>query len=543
MRSRSLLSAAVRVAVLALVLCPGSGCVPSGASFSPATGVLTIAGTSGADHFVVRANADGSIVVNGGAVPIAGGVPTVANTVQIVVLGLAGDDELILERAGGALPAAKIIGGPGTDFLVGTSGDDEFVWAPGDGSDTVEGQAGADTLLFQGSVDGELLDLFANGGRALLFRSVDVVTIDLNDVEAIELLARGGSDTVGVGDLSGTEVTEIRLDLGAAAGGGDGRADTVTIEGTPTADIVGVVGESGGIRVDGLQASVHLADPEPEDQLILDTLGGGDTVEATTAGDDAVELVIDGGLGADTFLGSAGDDHFTGGDGDDLVLMGGGDDSFVWSPGDDDDTIEGQEGFDTLLFNGSNAGELIEISANGSRILLFRDVASVTADLNDVEAIDLLALGGADAIIVEDVSATDLSRVDVSLASFAGTGDGQPDAIVVDGTDDDDIALVVGDASAVSLLGLAAQVNVTGAEDPADQLIIGTFGGDDVVEASGLATPSISFLADGGIDHDILIGGDGDDVLFGDDGDDVLLGGPGVDTLNGGGGSNTLIQD
>ena len=34
--------------------------------------------------------------------------------------------------------------------------------------------------------------------------------------------------------------------------------------------------------------------------------------------------------------------------------MGAGDDTFVWNPGDDNDTIEGQAGVDTLLFNGAN---------------------------------------------------------------------------------------------------------------------------------------------------------------------------------------------
>ena len=39
-----------------------------------------------------------------------------------------------------------------------------------------------------------------------------------------------------------------------------------------------------------------------------------------------------------------------------LALMGAGDDTFVWNPGDDNDIVEGQAGFDTLLFNGANAG-------------------------------------------------------------------------------------------------------------------------------------------------------------------------------------------
>ncbi len=69
--------------------------------------------------------------------------------------------------------------------------------------------------------------------------------------------------------------------------------------------------------------------------------------------------------------------------------MGAGDDTFVWNPGDDNDTVDGQAGFDTLLFNGANIAENIDISANGGRARLTRDVANVTMDLNDVETIDV----------------------------------------------------------------------------------------------------------------------------------------------------------
>jgi Ca2+-binding RTX toxin-like protein len=35
--------------------------------------------------------------------------------------------------------------------MFGGPGDDTFVWNPGDGSDTIEGQSGQDTLLFNGA--------------------------------------------------------------------------------------------------------------------------------------------------------------------------------------------------------------------------------------------------------------------------------------------------------------------------------------------------------------------------------------------------------
>jgi Ca2+-binding RTX toxin-like protein len=92
------------------------------------------------------------------------------------------------------------------------------------------------------------------------------------------------------------------------------------------------------------------------------------------------------------------------------------------------------------------------------------------------------------------------------------------------------------------VFGLAAQVNITGAEAANDRLTVNAQAGDDVVEASGLAAGAIQLTANGGPDDDILIGGAGNDVLNGGPGDDVLIGGPGQDTLDGGGDSDVIIQ-
>ena len=94
------------------------------------------------------------------------------------------------------------------------AGDDTFVWNPGDGSDIVEGQAGTDTMQFNGANINEKIDLSANGGRARFTRDVANITMDLNDVESINFNALGGADTITVNDLTGTDVTEVNLDLG-----------------------------------------------------------------------------------------------------------------------------------------------------------------------------------------------------------------------------------------------------------------------------------------------------------------------------------------
>ena len=89
------------------------------------------------------------------------------------------------------------------------------IWNPGDGSDTVEGQSGTDTLVFNGANINENMNISANGQRARLSRDVGNVTMDLDGVEHIQVNALGGADTITVNDLTGTDVTRVALDVSA----------------------------------------------------------------------------------------------------------------------------------------------------------------------------------------------------------------------------------------------------------------------------------------------------------------------------------------
>jgi Ca2+-binding RTX toxin-like protein len=468
-----------------------------------------------------------------------------AGVVRLTLDGGAGDDTLL-----GSQGADVFLGGAGDDFVFGDNGndvallgagDDIFQWDPGDGNDTVEGQDGTDRLLFFGSNASENINIVANGGRALFLRDVANVTMDLDDMEEIEFRSLGGADNVVVGDLSGTDVRRIDLDLRGPNGGGDGAADTVTVNATNGADVFGVTGDAGGINVFGLTASVNVFFQEQaNDRLTLNGLGGDDVIDATSLEADGIQLTMNGGLGNDIILGSEGDDLINGGDGNDVALMGAGDDTFVWNPGDDNDTLEGQDGFDTMLFNGANVAEQINISANGGRVLFHRDVANVTMDLNDVESIDFNALGGADNIVIGDLSGTDATEININLTEAANVSGA--DTITINATNGDDVVLVVGDNGSVSILGLAAQVNITGFDAANDRIVINTLAGDDVIEASGLAAGSLQLTGNGGDGNDVIVGGDGNDVLNGEAGDDVVIGGLGLDIIDGGLGDDIEIQ-
>ena len=111
-------------------------------SFSPGTGVLTTLGDALDNTITTSRDAAGSILINGGAVPVQGGQPTVANTSLIQAFGQAGNDTIALDEANGALPAALLFGGDGNDVLTG-----------GSGADQLFGDAGNDTLLGKGGDD------------------------------------------------------------------------------------------------------------------------------------------------------------------------------------------------------------------------------------------------------------------------------------------------------------------------------------------------------------------------------------------------------
>ena len=118
-----------------------------------------------------------------------------------------------------------VVGGQGNDTALLGAGNDTFVWNPGDGSDTVDGQAGSDTLLFNGANLDEKIDISANGGHARLSRDVGIITMDLDNVETVNVTARGGADTITVNDLSKTDVSKVNIDLA-------GRRETVSLMGS-----------------------------------------------------------------------------------------------------------------------------------------------------------------------------------------------------------------------------------------------------------------------------------------------------------------------
>ena len=132
-----------------------------------------------------------------------------------------------------------------------------------------------------------------------------------------------------------------------------------------------------------------------------------DTIPTTLDGGDGNDNLA-GGTGGRTLRGGTGNDTIDGNGGNDLALLGAGDDTFVWDPGDGSDTVEGQTGTDTMRFNGAPAAEHVDLSANGKRLRFFRDLGQHHDGHPRRREVDFNALGGADAVTVNDLTGTDV---------------------------------------------------------------------------------------------------------------------------------------
>ncbi len=147
-------------------------------------------------------------------------------------------------------------------------------------------------------------------------------------------------------DMTGQDVTAVNVNLAGTIGGtvGDAAIDSVIVNATNGGDVVDVFGSGTSVSVVGLAAQVNITNSEgANDVLTINTLGGNDSITATTLPAGVTRLVIDAGAGNDTILGSQGADTLLGGDGDDFVFgdngndvafLGAGNDLFQWDPGE-----------------------------------------------------------------------------------------------------------------------------------------------------------------------------------------------------------------
>jgi Ca2+-binding RTX toxin-like protein len=289
--------------------------------------------------------------------------------------------------------------------------------------------------------------------------------------------------------------------------------DTLTVIGTPGADRLALrlaAGDPNTLQVDfgddgSPEQSVDRATfsrivvslENGDDQFRIDQAGGafadeGLVVDAGSGGDTIV-----GGDGNDLVLGGSGSDSVSGARGNDTAILGSGRDSFRWLPGEGSDAIDGGDGPDSLVFDGSNAAEIMSLSASGHRTVLLRNVGAIRMDMDDVETLDLAALGGADTVTVNDMTGTGFRTADIDL-SAQGVGDGEVDVVTMNGSDRPERVRVSASGAEVDVRGFAARTHITGSEST-DRLQLNGRGGDDTFRVGGGAAALIGVAIDGGV--------------------------------------------
>jgi hypothetical protein len=290
-------------------------------------GTLRVSGTPFADRFALRvSSADSSLLqLDIGDDGSADGAFDLDTFASIDVEAANGDDTVRFDTANGAFTTAKptvvdgekgddtliggsgnelFFGGRGSDFVDGNGGadtaflgegDDTFVWDPGDGSDVVEGQSGFDTHIFNGAGGNEIFAATANGRRVTFTRNTGNIVMDLNNIEALDVRALDGTDSVTINDLTGTDLTSVNVDLAKALGGSDsdGAADTVTVTGTAGKDTIAATADGGAVDVDGLAASVRITHADAaRDSLVVDTRAGDDEVSIDPAAAQLIQVSV-----------------------------------------------------------------------------------------------------------------------------------------------------------------------------------------------------------------------------------------------------------
>ncbi len=171
--------------------------------------------------------------------------------------------------------------------------------------------------------------------------------------------------------------------------------------------------------------------------------------------------------------------------------------------------VEGGEGFDRLVIDGSPAGDEVDLADR--------------YQFDSVERLDVTGRAGADAITVDDLSATGVQEVHLDL----GEADGSVDRVIVSTSNEQEQTLVTGFGGAVFVLG-PTFVQIEGAETT-DRLRVNGRGGRDLLSTS---TAAMRMTLDGGDDSDTVLGGPGDDVLLGGADFDDVAGGRGDDVAS-----------
>jgi Ca2+-binding RTX toxin-like protein len=307
----------------------------------------------------------------------------------------------------------------GDDVAALGEGDDRFIWNPGDGDDEVDGEAGTDTLEFNGAGGVDIMTITTlEEGEFRFFRDPADITVDATNVEVIEANGLGGNDII-------IAALQTDPDVSLIVDGGDG--NDFIIGGAGDDDIEGGTGDDVAFGGDGDDSF----DWDPGDgNDTFDGSLGEDTLEFN--GSDDAELMTIASLGENGFLFSrdvgditvrtfntetvevtalSGNDtidgsaqtntdvdlQIAGGAGDDSMTGGAGADTFIFG----DETGNGDVEIDRIAGYSEAEGDVVDLSGGGGEFVSFEVV--------DDDLRVTLAGGDNDLLIIQGV--TDINNV------------------------------------------------------------------------------------------------------------------------------------
>ncbi len=162
------------------------------------------------DAVIFGGNGDDTLIGSPVADFIYGDDPLLNGGGNDILIGAGGNDQIFggpgNDRFGEPALRDTTANDPGDDQFFGGEGSDIFFWDPGDGSDTIEGGAGeADILRFFGSAGAEVFNIFASPvdpSRAVLFRNLAAITINMAGVDQIDVQGNDGADDYVIGRVA-----------------------------------------------------------------------------------------------------------------------------------------------------------------------------------------------------------------------------------------------------------------------------------------------------------------------------------------------------
>ena len=399
----------------------------------------------------------------------------------------------------------------GNDILIGGSAGDTFLFDLdlANGTDTVTGNGGIDTISFAGSTAGAtLLDLAIIGSNHTVRAGFLILHLTAEDIEA----ATGGD---GADNLLGNSLSNILIGglgndtLTGRAGSETYRYDTDDMDwGADT------------IVESSLDAGHDIID-------FSLTTGQTITLNMQLAGLQMVNVNLDltiTGTGVEEVIGGSMGDNIQGNSSNNTLRGGPGDDTLFGAQGDD--FLDGGAGTDTL--DGGDDNDSIAAVANSNFTLTNLKLLRNGADVDWLFSIDNATLiGGAGNNVFTLTGWTG----DAILLGLGGN-----DTVVFTG--DEDMVLATAGFSDVLSLGSGATFTTYSMER---WTLTGGISGN-ALNASLYTRAGGSLVLNGNAGNDTIIGSLNDDIINGGSGNDILSSGIGNDTINGGTGNDTVVE-